>query len=212
MDLYNERKAHEVINTFSKLDSLKFMNIGALINWYPELINEIISNPKIKQIFTSIETGSPRLYELMNRPIPLNKLTEIIKFIKKERPDINIQTEFIAGFPTETHDDIKATLDLIEELEVDPYAIHSYIDSFCVPSSKLKQHSEEYTIYSAKYMDNKLQNIKDKIDKKIKSEEKIVAHYFHDIDTYRVILKNGNQVNISAKKLDRKYKPGDIIK
>lgn len=79
VDLYNKQRAHEAINLLSKVETTKFMNIGAVINWYPELINEIINNPKIKIITTSLESGSPRIYNLMNRPIELNKLIEIIK-------------------------------------------------------------------------------------------------------------------------------------
>lgn len=212
VDLYNERKAHEVINLFSQIDSIKFINIGALINWYPELIKEILNNPKIKQVFTSIETGSQRLYELMNRPIELSKLIEIIKIIKKERPDIQIDTEFIAGFPTETIDDIKETINLVNELEVYPTIIHPYINSFCIPSSNLTQHSDEYIKYATKYIESNIQNTRNLIKNKIENGEKIVAHYFDDIDTYQVVLQNGSVKNINAKKLVRKYNCGEIIK
>ena len=212
VDLYNERKAHEVINLYSKINSLKFIEVGALINWYPELINEIIQNPKIKTIFTSLETGSPRLYNLMNRPISLDDLINVIKTIKKERPDIQIDTEFIAGFPTETKDDIKATLDLIEELEVYPRFVHPYINSFCIPSSELKQHSKDYIKCSKKYMDNKIENIRDMIDLELEKAENVVACYHDDYDIYSMLLKNGAIRNVSAQKLTRKYNPGDIIK
>lgn len=212
VDLYKERKAHEAINLFSQINSLKFIQVGALINWYPELINEIIENPKIKTIFTSLETGSPRLYEMMNRPISLEDLIKVIKTIKKERPDIQIDTEFIAGFPTETKDDIKATLNLIEELEVYPRFIHSYINSFCIPSADLPQHSNDYIRCSKKYMDNKIEKIRDKIYFEIGNAEKIVACYHDDYDIYSLLLKNGAIRNVSARKLTRKYNPGDIIK
>lgn len=123
VDLYKKQRAHEAINLLSKVDTTKFMNLGAIINWYPELVDEIINNPKIKTITTSLESGSPRIYNLMNRPIELNKLIEIIKIIRKERPDITINSEFICGFPTETIDDMKTTLSLVEELGINPQFI-----------------------------------------------------------------------------------------
>lgn len=211
MDLYHEKRAHEAINLFSQINSIKYITIGALINWYPELLKEILNNPKIKQIFTSLETGSPRLYSLMNRPIPLEELINIIKTIRQERPDIKIDTEFIAGFPTENIDDIKATINLVEELGVNPAFVHPYINSFAVPASQLPQHSAEYIRYSKKYIDNKLEKYINLIYSELENDEKIVTRFYEKYNVYEVLLKNGGTRRISAKKLTRKYEPGQII-
>ena len=82
VDLYGKQRSHEAIKSLTKPESIKFAQLGAIINWYPELLNEIINNPKIKTVFTSLESGSERVYNLMNRPISLNKLIDTIKIIK----------------------------------------------------------------------------------------------------------------------------------
>lgn len=157
VDLYNEPKAHEVLNVLSKPDCIKFISASALINWYPELLKEILNNPKIKSIFISLESGSERIYNLMNRPITLKKIIQIIKTIRIYRPDIIINTEIICGFPTETVDDLDRTIELIQELDIRPIFAHPYIDSPQIPSSKLPQHSPEYIKEVLLYSSRQLQ-------------------------------------------------------
>ena len=153
IDIYNKKqRAHEVIQILTAPDNINYAFIGALINFYPELIDEIISNPKIKTISVSLETGSPRLYAMMNRPIQLEHWIEIVKLIRQERPDIRIITEIIAGFPTETVNDIKMTISLIKSLGIYTNGVHPYFNfPGAIPSSKYPQHSHEYISYSRAY-------------------------------------------------------------
>ena len=50
----------------------------------------------------------------MNRPISLERWVQYIETIRKYRPDICIDTEIIAGLPTERKEDIEQTLNLIK--------------------------------------------------------------------------------------------------
>jgi tRNA A37 methylthiotransferase MiaB len=43
----------------------------------------------------------------MNRHYDINKVLKIIKEIKNENPKIEISTQFIYGFPTETFEEFK---------------------------------------------------------------------------------------------------------
>lgn len=211
VDLYKKQRAHEAINLLSKVDTTKFMNLGAIINWYPKLVDEIINNPKIKTITTSLESGSPRIYNLMNRPIELNKLIEIIKIIRKERPDIIINSEFICGFPTETIDDMKTTLSLVEELGINPQFIWPYTNSPQIASNKFPQHSPEYCEYLKKYAENKMQKIKDNFAKRILNDEKIVAEVLDDDKLYVTILKDSSVKLYGINQFEKTYRDGDII-
>lgn len=211
VDLYKKQRAHEAINLLSKVETTKFINLGAIINWYPKLVHEIINNHKIKTITTSLESGSSRIYNLMNRPIELNKLIEIIKNIRKERPDIIINSEFICGFPTETIDDMKRTLSLVEELGINPQFIWPYTNSPQIPSSKLPQHSIEYCEYLKKYAENKMKKIKDSFNERILNGEKIVAEVRKDDKLYITLLKDSTVKFYGFDQFEKKYKDGDII-
>ncbi len=211
VDLYGSQKSHEVIKELTKPEKIKYAYVGAIINMYPELINEILSNPKIKEIYISIESGSPRIYELMNRPIPLAKLIEIIKLIKRVRPDIIIDTEFITGFPTETIDDLKRTIELAQELDVFPIDIHPYENSVHIPSSNFEQHSLAYTIESANYAYSKLGGLHSKFIDRIRNGEMLIVKKSKQRKLYEVLLTNGAARLINFEQLNREYQIGEVV-
>ena len=55
----------------------------------------------------------------MNRTYTADQYLNLVRKIKKAIPDISLSTDIIAGFPTETEDDHKKTLDLLQEVEFD---------------------------------------------------------------------------------------------
>ena len=79
IDLYKRQRAHEVISILSEPSNVQGISCGALINFYPELINEILKNRKVHEIFTSLESGSELLYNTMCRPISLNDWIFVVK-------------------------------------------------------------------------------------------------------------------------------------
>lgn len=211
VDLYKKRKCHEAIRMLTSPETIKFTEVGALINWYPELVEEILRNPKIKSVFTSLESGSERIYNLMNRPIKLDKLIEIIKLIRKERPDILINTEFICGYPTETIDDLKRTIDLVYELDVNPQFMHPYCNSLQIPSSKLSQHSVEYCTKSVGYAKEQLIGLRNKFKNFVDSGEMFVIDKDDLLGIYEVMLIDGSIRNIRMDQFDRKYEIDELI-
>lgn len=211
VDLYKKQMAHKAIRELTNSESIKFAEIGALINFYPGLIKEILDNEKIKYLFTSLESGSSRIYDLMNRPISLERWKDIVKIIRNNRPDIMINTEFICGFPTETIDDLKRTIDTIYELDINPQFIHPYTNSHCIPSSKLEQHSVEYCLESVKYADDRLMDIRNKYKDFVLSGEMYVLDMDDDEKTYIVLMIDGNVKEYKFEQFDKRYNVGDII-
>lgn len=211
VDLYGYQRCHEAIKTLTSAHSIKWANVGALINWYPELINEILNNDKIKSIFISLESGSDRIYNLMNRPIELTKLKSIIKTIRRQRPDILIDTEIICGYPTESFDDLKQSIDVIYELDINPAFVHPYDNSFCIPSSKLPQHSYDYAVECAYYATDKLLPLRNKFDDIIKNGEMLVLDKNDNAKIYRVMLTNGGICNVRYDQFDKAYETCEII-
>lgn len=210
VDLYKKQRAHEVIRVLTKPEKIKFAYVGTLINWYKELVDEIINNPKVKNIFVSLESGSPRVYELMNRPISLENLIRLIKFIRKERPDIVIHTEVIAGFPTETLDDLKKTIDLITELDIYPDFVWPYQNSEQIPASKLPQHSREYCCEAGEYIAEHLRKLHFRFkDDELNRELLVLKKY--DEGFYLVMTTDGCRRYIGFNQLDRQYEVGELI-
>ena len=57
-----------------------------------------------------IQSGSPDVLKRMNRPYSLDSYLDIIKKLRTARPDIQISSDFIVGFPGETDEDFEQTL------------------------------------------------------------------------------------------------------
>ena len=64
-----------------------------------------------------IQSGSPRILKLMNRPDDLDNYKNIVKKLKSVRPDIQISSDFIVGFPDETDEDFEQTLNIAKEIK-----------------------------------------------------------------------------------------------
>ena len=90
---------------------------------YPtEMTDDLISifgtEPKLLPFLNMpIQSGSPRILKKMNRPDDINAYKTIIKKLKQARPDIQISSDFIVGFPDETNEDFEQTLNIAREIK-----------------------------------------------------------------------------------------------
>jgi tRNA-2-methylthio-N6-dimethylallyladenosine synthase len=85
-----------------------------------KLIETIGSRDNIcNYIHLPVQSGSNRILELMNRTYTRDQYLTLVNKIKKVIPDISLSTDIISGFPTETEDDHKKTLDLLKEIKFD---------------------------------------------------------------------------------------------
>ena len=64
-----------------------------------------------------IQSGSPRILKKMNRPDDINAYKTIVQKLKNVRPDIQISSDFIVGFPDETDEDFNETLHIAKEIK-----------------------------------------------------------------------------------------------
>ena len=63
-----------------------------------------------------IQSGSPDILRRMNRPYSLEEYLDIVTKLKAVRPDIQISSDFIVGFPGETDADFEQTLEIIRRV------------------------------------------------------------------------------------------------
>ncbi len=85
-----------------------------------KLISAIASRDNIcNYIHLPVQSGSDRILELMNRKYSANHYLNLVRKIKEVIPEVSLSTDIIAGFPTETEDDHRQTIDLIQEVEFD---------------------------------------------------------------------------------------------
>ncbi len=63
-----------------------------------------------------IQSGSPDVLTRMNRPYSLDLYIDIVDKLKAARPDIQISSDFIVGFPGETDSDFNQTMDIVRRV------------------------------------------------------------------------------------------------
>ena len=83
-----------------------------------DLINIFGTEPKLLPFLNMpIQSGSPRILKKMNRPNDLDAYKTIVQKLKNVRPDIQISSDFIVGFPDETDEDFAETLRIAREIK-----------------------------------------------------------------------------------------------
>lgn len=84
------------------------------------LLDAMVETPNIcRSIHLPAQSGSTRMLALMNRKYTREWYLERIDAIRKRMPDCAISTDLIAGFCTETDEDHKQTLSLMQQVGYD---------------------------------------------------------------------------------------------
>jgi tRNA-2-methylthio-N6-dimethylallyladenosine synthase len=90
-------------------------------------------------IHLPVQSGSNKILKNMNRNHTIEEYLKIIKKLKKNNPNIELSSDFIIGYPGETKDDFKKTLELMKKVKF----VNSYSFIFSArpgtPSFNLKK-------------------------------------------------------------------------
>ncbi len=85
-----------------------------------ELIDAIADCDKVCNHFhLPIQCGSNRVLELMNRKYTVENYLELVNYARERIPDISFTSDIIVGFPGETYDDFKQTVELVKKVKFD---------------------------------------------------------------------------------------------
>ena len=96
----------------TKLERLRVSSIE--LNEVTDEFIDLLKNSKViaKHLHLPLQAGSDHILKLMNRHYTRDEFISKVKMIKEIIPDISITTDIIVGFPLETDEDFKNTLDL----------------------------------------------------------------------------------------------------
>jgi tRNA-2-methylthio-N6-dimethylallyladenosine synthase len=90
-----------------------------------------------KFIHLPVQSGSDRILELMNRTYDRKYYLRLIDKIRALIPEVCLSTDLIAGFPTETEEDHRQTLSLMEEIHYDGAFMFKYSPREHTPAFKM---------------------------------------------------------------------------
>lgn len=113
-------KLSDLIRAAAKIPSIQRIRFTSS---YPtemtdDLIDMFRTEPKLLPFLNMpIQSGSPDVLTRMNRPYSLNLYIDIVDKLRRARPDIQISSDFIVGFPGETDSDFEQTLDIANKIK-----------------------------------------------------------------------------------------------
>jgi MiaB-like tRNA modifying enzyme len=114
------------------------MNPAHIPSFLDELI-EIYKNGKIfKFLHIPVQSGSDRVLKEMNRGYTTNEFEEIVSKFRGAM-DLTISTDIIVGYPTETEEDFRQTLDLLKRTQPEFLNLSKYWPRKKTPAGEMKQ-------------------------------------------------------------------------
>ena len=162
---YKGKKLSDLIIEISQINELKRIRYTTShpIDFTKDLIQVHKTCGKLMPlIHLPIQSGSNKILANMNRKHTIEEYLEIIEKLKKIKPDIELSSDFIIGYPGETQYDFEKTVELMKKVKF----INSYSFIFSArpgtPSFDLKRIDDKL----AKERLTTFQNI----SKKIKTE------------------------------------------
>lgn len=162
-------------------------------------------------IHLPIQSGNSNILKKMGRRYTKEEYIELFNKIKKTIPNAAITTDIIVGFPNETEEEFKDTLDIVDKLKYDLAYTFIYSPREGTPAAKMNDNVSLETKKERLYKLNELVNKYAKINN-LKYQDQEVLVLLDDISEKEGCLQGYTDtmklVNVKA---DKKYL-GQIVK
>ncbi|MFZ3361108.1 MAG: tRNA (N6-isopentenyl adenosine(37)-C2)-methylthiotransferase MiaB [Xanthobacteraceae bacterium] len=97
------------------------------------------------QLHLPVQSGSDRVLAAMNRRHTRADYLDIVRRLRKARPDLALTSDFIVGFPGETESDFAATLNLAEDVGISGAFSFKYSPRPGTPGADMADQIDEAT-------------------------------------------------------------------
>jgi len=101
-------------------------NPGILNKFIDKLLDSYDNENIFKFFHIPVQSGSNKVLKTMGRGYSIEDFYELIEKIRKKYYEATIATDIIVGYPTETEEDFKKTLELVENIKFDIINISRY--------------------------------------------------------------------------------------
>ncbi|MCX8031385.1 MAG: tRNA (N6-isopentenyl adenosine(37)-C2)-methylthiotransferase MiaB [Thermodesulfovibrionales bacterium] len=179
-----------------------------------DLIHAIRDLDKVcEHIHLPLQSGSDKILELMNRKYSFKEYMKKIEILKKEIPNIAITSDIISGFPQETEEDHKQTINALREIEFDGIFAFKFSKRRGTKASQMEGHIAE-EVKSERL--SEILKIQDEITERKNKElegtiQEILIEGFSEKSADQLTGRTRtNKIFVSQK--SNKILPGDIVK
>ncbi|WP_284443107.1 tRNA (N6-isopentenyl adenosine(37)-C2)-methylthiotransferase MiaB [Buchnera aphidicola] len=120
------------------IDRIRFITSNPL-EFTDDIIEVYQDTPKLVSfLHLPVQSGSNKILNLMKRSYTVEDYESIIKKLIIARPNIQISSDFIVGFPGESEIDFQKTMNFIKNINFDMSFSFIYSNRPGTPSSKMK--------------------------------------------------------------------------
>ena len=161
----------KLLSELVKIDGLERIRISSIeMNELTDEVLDIIKNNSkiVSHLHIPIQSGSDTILKLMNRKYLKKEFIEKIEQIRSIRPDINITTDIIVGFPGETEELFNETLDTVEKIHFSKIHVFPFSLRKGTKAEEMPNHIDDVT---------KKNRVKILIEKSNKLEEEYMSKY-----------------------------------
>ncbi len=158
----------------------------------------------------SVQSASSTVLESMKRHYTNKDLYNAVENIREFFPNVNLSCDMICGFPGESEEDFKESLDFIRSARILHTHIFPYSKREGTLAAGMAGQIDEYTKHErARHMKDEAQSVHESIfDENIGKEYNVLAEFFKNGD---VLGYTENFINLRLKR-PQGCKKGDIIK
>ena len=105
-----------------------------------EAIGEILNHPRVYAFMhIPVQAGSDAVLSSMRREYTNADFCRVVDELRKSVPNVNIATDIIAGFPTETEEDFEDTMKLCDKYKFKSLFMNQFFPRPGTPAAKWQQ-------------------------------------------------------------------------
>ncbi|MBT3985071.1 radical SAM protein [archaeon] len=105
--------------------ALRYVSPSSLVRQYNDLA-PLFDSGNVYYFCSSIQSGSPDVLKLMRRPKDIGSFLDLVAKIDVNFPGVYKHTQVIVGFPQETEEDFKMTMEAMERSGFDYFSVIRY--------------------------------------------------------------------------------------
>jgi len=172
VNAYNYNKKYRLSSLIRALSNIKNLKRIRFTTSHPKDMTEDLIDcyrdceKLMPFLHLPIQSGSNKILKLMNRKHDREYYISIIEKLKKVNKDIKISSDFIVGYPGETEEDFKDTMELVEKIGF----VNSYSFIFSprpgTPAATKKLNNLEESKTRLKKLQNILENFQHENNRK----------------------------------------------
>lgn len=137
---------YDAVKAALSVEGLKRLRLGSLesVEVEPRLLDLMREDKRLcRHLHLPLQSGCDKILRAMHRPYDTARFKELLTEIRNTLPDIMITTDIIVGFPCETDEDFKQTLDFAAECGFAKMHVFPYSKRKGTPAEKMPQQVED---------------------------------------------------------------------